>query len=78
MTKQKRRTPKASSDPQSEPSGSEAPLPPLKPRPIVHIVLWIILILWLAALVVMRLKTVHRTESPAAAPNPPPIQMPAK
>jgi hypothetical protein len=35
-------------------------LPPLKPRPVLFVVLGIILALWLAVLVLMRLTTVNR------------------
>jgi hypothetical protein len=35
-------------------------LPPLKPRPLLFVVLGIVLALWLVGLVVMRLKTVNR------------------
>ena len=35
-------------------------LPPLKPRPLLFIVLAIVLLIWLCALVVMRIKTVDR------------------
>jgi len=50
------------------------PLPPLKPRPVLFVVLSILLALWLIALVVMRLRTVqpppivHTEPSPSASP----------
>ena len=40
--------------------------PPLKPRPVLAVILGILLVLWLAALVAMRLKTVHSATAPAA------------
>lgn len=53
-------------------SAVEAPadLPPLKPRPVLFVVLGIVLALWLAALVVMRLTTVNRPLQPAPATVP--------
>ena len=44
-------------------------LPPLKPRPVLFVMLAIMLVLWLGALVVMRLKTVDRPlTGPAETP----------
>ena len=49
-------------------------LPPLKPRPVLFVVLGIIMALWLALLVVMRFTTVNRplltpaTTQPASRP----------
>jgi hypothetical protein len=40
--------------------------PPLKPRPALAVVLGILLVLWLAALIIMRLKTIHSSTAPAA------------
>ena len=77
MTSQKRgSSPAAPSDRRAanEPAeGSKAParMPPLRPRPKLFILLWIVLLLWLAALVVMRLTTVHR---PVSATPPSQIQ----
>lgn len=42
---------------------------PLKPRPLLFVLLWIILLAWLGTLVWMRLRTVKR---PAAQPAPVP------
>lgn len=53
-----------------KPEPTNAPdLPPLKPRPVLFAVLAIVLVLWLVALVLMRLKTVDRhLVSPATQP----------
>ena len=42
---------------------------PLKPRPLLFVLLWVILLAWLGALVWMRLRTVKR---PAVQPAPVP------
>lgn len=44
--------------------------PPLKPRPLLVAVLGILLVIWLAALVVMRLRTVHPATAPGAPAAP--------
>jgi len=43
-------------------------LPPLKPRPLLAAGLFIILVLWLAALVMMRFTSVKPYANPATAP----------
>lgn len=43
-------------------------LPPLKPRPILMIVLLGALVVWLAALVVLRMTAVRPEANPATAP----------
>lgn len=43
-------------------------LPPLKPRPMLAIGLFIVLLLWLGALVVMRFTSVKPYVNPATAP----------
>jgi hypothetical protein len=40
--------------------------PPLKPRPLLAVILGLLLVLWLAALIVMRLKTVQPATAPSA------------
>lgn len=61
MTDQKHAATKSTTSRKSaNPSSDDTPQygPPLKPRPILFVVLWIVLVLWLSALVVMRLRTV--------------------
>lgn len=81
MTKEKRRTPQSSTSGRTEPGSSKRNpedefLPPLKPRPVLYVLLWIIFALWLAALVVMRLTTVHRTPAPPPQSFPPTQSVP--
>jgi hypothetical protein len=42
-------------------------LPPLKPRPLLFAVMWVIVLAWLGALIWMRVRTVKR---PASEPTP--------
>ena len=58
-----------------KPDPNNAPdLPPLTPRPVLFAVLAIVLVLWLGALVLMRLKTVDR---PLITPATQPASRPA-
>jgi hypothetical protein len=47
--------------------------PPLRPRPLLYVVLWIVFVAWLGTLVWMRLRTVKR---PAPQPTPVPQILP--
>lgn len=65
-----KRTPANSTEPQRQRSGANQPAiefkPPLRPRPALAVLLGVLFVLWLAALVVMRLKTIHPSTAPAA------------
>jgi len=68
MTSQKRpgsRTTQGGPKPQRQSTDPAAGfLPPLKPRPILMIVLAVVLALWLVALVIMRQTTIRPAASP--------------
>lgn len=64
------RTPADPAEPQRPRTAAGEPAiefkPPLKPRPALAVVLGVLLVLWLAALIVMRLNTIHPSTAPAA------------
>jgi hypothetical protein len=59
------RSPDGTTDAKSLPD-----LPPLQPQPVLFVVLGIVLLLWLGALVLMRMKTVNRPVIAPAATQP--------
>jgi hypothetical protein len=59
MTAQKRNAPASKTAASQSPQKPFETATPLKPRPVLFVVLSIVLALWLIALVVMRLRTVE-------------------
>ena len=66
MTVRSPKNPKATKD-ESEPKRAPAFRPPLKPRPLLFALLWIVLLAWLGTLLWMRFRTI---KEPAARPTP--------
>lgn len=66
-----KRPPKSTNPAAHDPAAAEFK-PPLKPRPVLFVVLGLILLIWLGVLVWMRLTTVK----PTPAPPPPPQSIP--
>jgi hypothetical protein len=62
MTSQKRQPSKPRPAQSDQPDRPEF-LPPLRPRPVLFWVLWIVLLLWLGILVWMKMKTVKPQEA---------------
>lgn len=74
MTSQKRNAPASKTPASQSPKTPVESARPLKPRPVLFVVLSIALALWLIALVIMRLRTVeppakgHTEPAPTVAP----------
>jgi hypothetical protein len=58
---------------QSEQAHGPVFLPPLRPKPVLFAVTWVILLFWLAVLIWMRMKTIT---PPEAGPTPAPQLQP--